>query len=77
MITPLAAIFGGWEMLIILAIALLFFGAKKLPELARGMGQSVKEFKKATQENDPKDPGLAAGAGKTGNSPEKQQPPSN
>lgn len=38
------------ELLIILLIVLLLFGAKKLPELARGLGKSMKEFKKATQE---------------------------
>ena len=41
---------GGPELLIILVIILLLFGAKKLPELARGLGKSMKEFKKATQE---------------------------
>ena len=41
---------GGPELLIILLIILLLFGAKKLPELAKGLGKSMKEFKKATQE---------------------------
>lgn len=41
---------GGPELLIILVIILLLFGAKKLPELAKGLGKSMKEFKKATQE---------------------------
>jgi len=41
---------GGPELLIILLIILLLFGAKKLPELARSLGKSMKEFKKATQE---------------------------
>ncbi len=39
--------FGTTEILIILFIVLLLFGAKKLPELARGLGQGFKEFKKA------------------------------
>lgn len=41
---------GGPELLIILVIILLLFGAKRLPELARGLGKSMKEFKNATQE---------------------------
>ena len=42
---------GIWELLIILFIVLLLFGgAKKLPELARGLGKGVKEFKKASKD---------------------------
>ena len=41
---------GGWQWVIILLAILLFFGAKKIPELARGLGQGIKEFKKATRE---------------------------
>ncbi len=41
---------GTTELLIILVVVLILFGAKKLPELARGMGKSIKEFKKATSE---------------------------
>ncbi len=37
------------EIIAILAVVLLLFGPKKLPELARGIGQSVREFKKGTQ----------------------------
>ena len=43
---------GAPELLIILFIILLLFGAKKLPELARSLGKSVKEFKKAASEAD-------------------------
>jgi sec-independent protein translocase protein TatA len=39
---------GGGEIILILAIILILFGAKKLPELAKGLGQGIKEFKKAT-----------------------------
>ncbi len=41
---------GTQELLIILFIILLLFGAKKLPELARGLGKSMREFKKATSD---------------------------
>ena len=42
--------FGIQELLIILAIILLFFGPKKLPELAKSFGKGIKEFKKASKE---------------------------
>ena len=41
---------GGPDLIVILGIVLLLFGAKKLPELAKGMGQAVKEFNKAKDE---------------------------
>ena len=41
----------GWgEMLIIALFILIFFGAKKIPEIARGMGKGIREFKDATKE---------------------------
>lgn len=45
-----AAMLGGWEIILILAVVLILFGAKKLPELAKGLGTGIKEFKKATRE---------------------------
>jgi len=43
--------FLGWpEIVAILAVVLLLFGAKKLPELARGLGKGINEFKKASRE---------------------------
>lgn len=41
---------GGWEVILILAVVLILFGAKKLPELAKGLGSGIKEFKKASRE---------------------------
>jgi len=41
---------GGWEILIIMIIALMLFGAKKIPEIARGLGKAIKEFKRITNE---------------------------
>ena len=43
---------GYQELMIILVIVLLLFGAQKLPELARGLGKSVSEFKKGQSELD-------------------------
>ena len=42
-----AAMPGGCEMVVIAIVILLLFGAKKLPELARGLGQGIREFKGA------------------------------
>ncbi|MDX1618056.1 MAG: twin-arginine translocase TatA/TatE family subunit [Balneolaceae bacterium] len=42
--------FGGTEILVILLVILLFFGAKKIPELARGIGQGINEFRKASDQ---------------------------
>jgi len=47
----LAKFLGGWEIIIILAIILILFGARKLPELAKGLGQGLAEFKRAVQEH--------------------------
>lgn len=44
------AMLNGWEILLILLGILILFGAKKLPELARGLGQGIREFKKSTRD---------------------------
>jgi len=41
---------GAWEILVILFVIILVFGGKKIPELARGLGLGLKEFKKATKD---------------------------
>ena len=38
---------GPWQVVIILFVLLIFFGGKKIPELMKGLGEGVKEFKKA------------------------------
>jgi sec-independent protein translocase protein TatA len=48
--TIFAGMLGGWEIILILAVVLILFGAKKVPELARGLGQGIREFKKASRE---------------------------
>ena len=44
------AFLNGPEVIAIVAVVVLLFGAKKLPELARGLGQGIKEFKKSSSE---------------------------
>ena len=41
---------GSTDMILILVVILFFFGAKKLPELARGLGKGIREFKDASRE---------------------------
>jgi sec-independent protein translocase protein TatA len=47
---PIFALLNGMEVVAILVVILVLFGAKKLPELARGLGQGLKEFKKSSRE---------------------------
>jgi sec-independent protein translocase protein TatA len=47
---------GGGELLLLFGILLLLFGGSKLPGLAKGMGQSIKEFKKAAKDDEPAEP---------------------
>ncbi len=49
--TVLAIAFpGGWELVVIALVVVIFFGAKKIPEIARGFGKGIREFKDATKE---------------------------
>jgi sec-independent protein translocase protein TatA len=51
-LAPLAFLdgIGGSELLLVFAVVLIFFGGEKLPELARGMGKAIREFKKAASD---------------------------
>jgi sec-independent protein translocase protein TatA len=52
MITPyLAGFIGPWQIALIVAVVLLLFGGKKIPELMRGLGKGIREFKDATNED--------------------------
>jgi len=55
---PFAGILGlgAPELIAIFAIILLLFGGAKLPGLAKGLGQSIREFKKAAKEDEPEKP---------------------
>ena len=55
---------GYQELLIILVIVLVLFGANRLPELARSLGSSVKEFKKGVNEAQKEEPTTSAAARK-------------
>lgn len=68
LLLPIAGILGlgGPELLLILVILLLLFGGAKLPSLARGLGQSIKEFKNAAKD-DPVEPKKSETAAKPGN----------
>lgn len=46
---------GGMEFLIILAIIIILFGAKKIPDLAKGIGSGIKEFRKGLKGNEKKE----------------------
>ena len=47
---PLIIMLGTWEIIAIVAIVLLLFGGKKIPELMKGLGKGVKSFKKGMNE---------------------------
>jgi len=44
--------FGPWQIVLIVLVVLLLFGGRKIPELMRGLGSGIKEFKDASKEED-------------------------
>jgi sec-independent protein translocase protein TatA len=48
----IAGVIGPWQIVLIIAVALLFFGGKKIPELMQGLGKGMKEFKKAMKDDE-------------------------
>ncbi|MEX0274057.1 MAG: twin-arginine translocase TatA/TatE family subunit [Flavobacteriaceae bacterium] len=52
--TPLSIFLaiGPWQIAVIVVLVLLLFGGKKIPELMRGLGSGIKEFKDASKEDD-------------------------
>jgi sec-independent protein translocase protein TatA len=56
---------GPWQVVLIVMVVLLLFGGRKIPELMRGLGQGMKEFKKATKDE-------KAAEGETENEIEKE-----
>lgn len=51
LLIPLGAI-GPWQIVLIVVLALLLFGGKKIPELMRGLGSGIKEFKDASKDDE-------------------------
>lgn len=51
----LLGMFGPWQIILIVLIVLLLFGGKKIPELMRGLGSGIKEFKDASKDEDSRD----------------------
>lgn len=56
---PLVAGLGFWEIVIIALVVILLIGGKKIPELMRGLGKGVTNFKKGLKEGDSEDNGKA------------------
>lgn len=54
-LTIFLGITGPWQIAIVVILALLLFGGKKIPELMRGLGSGIKEFKDASKEEDKKE----------------------
>jgi sec-independent protein translocase protein TatA len=48
--TVLLGMFGPWQIVLIVLVVLLLFGGRKIPELMRGLGRGIKEFKDASKE---------------------------
>ena len=55
MLSIFLGVVGPWQVVIIVALILLLFGGKKIPELMRGLGTGIREFKDATKENNATD----------------------
>ena len=53
--TMILGVFGAWQVVAILAVALLLFGGKKIPELMKGLGKGIKEFKDASKAEEVKE----------------------
>lgn len=51
-ILMIAGVVGPWQLVLVIAVALLMFGGKKIPELMGGIGKGMKEFKKAIKEEE-------------------------
>lgn len=64
LLSILLGIIGTPEIIVIIALVLLLFGGRKIPELMKGLGKGMKEFKKATSEDDDDDDEKTSSKGK-------------
>ncbi|PZD79121.1 twin-arginine translocase TatA/TatE family subunit [Mesonia sp. K7] len=55
MLSNIILAIGAWQIVVIVLIILLLFGGRKIPELMRGLGSGIKEFKDASKDEDVKD----------------------
>ncbi len=55
MLSVFLGMIGPWQIAIIVVLVLLLFGGRKIPELMRGLGGGIKEFKDAVKEDEEKD----------------------
>ncbi len=53
LLSILLGMIGPWQIVLIVLVVLLMFGGRKIPELMRGLGRGMKEFKDATKEDSP------------------------
>ncbi|MBM3860693.1 MAG: twin-arginine translocase TatA/TatE family subunit [Verrucomicrobia bacterium] len=68
------AVLSEWHLVLLAVIVFLLFGGKKLPELARGIGQAMKEFKKASREAEDAIHGVDSTPSSSANVPTPQEP---
>lgn len=47
---------GMWELLLILGIVIILFGAKRIPEMGKGIGEGIRNFKKSVKDNNEEEP---------------------
>ncbi|MDG4945305.1 twin-arginine translocase TatA/TatE family subunit [Weeksellaceae bacterium KMM 9713] len=55
MISTIFLMMSGWQIAVIVLLVLLLFGGKKIPELMRGLGSGIKEFKDASKDDETKE----------------------
>jgi sec-independent protein translocase protein TatA len=76
--TTYLAILSEWHIILLVLVIFLLFGGKKLPELARGLGEAMREFKRASREDFDGDKGGASSAPRpSSTTPQKTDAPTN